>query len=531
MARASATAPTHPLRLWPRLGLALGAGALTGLGFAPVGLWPATIIGLAVLYWLVIPGRPRQAAGVGYVFGMGLFTVTIWWSAVMGWWVGAVFIAFLSTWMLGVALGVHVVAGLPGWPVWAACVWSMYEFGAIRFPFSGFGWVRLAYTTPEQPLGGYLPWIGAAGTGWLVALCAALIVWPRGTRALTRLGGLLLVLALFAAGLVLLTRPVAAGGPTVGVGMVQGDVDETASRTTMGRPRSVTAYHLSETVTLLARARTGLDPAPDFVLWPENATDYDALADQATADWVNRAVAIAGVPILLGTITEGPGANERQTTSLWWVPGHGPTARYDKRNVVPFGEYLPLRPLMLKLFPITQEVGPQSVPGKLPGVLPVRLPDGRPLAVGDLVCYDLAYDETVYDTVRHGAQVLTVQSSNVTFTGTNEPAQQFQITRVRAMELRREIVVATTSSLSGLIDAKGRVVDRTAPSTAAARTYQVPERAGTSAAVSVGPWWERTAAGIGLLAVLAGLVLGIGARRARGAAGRPQRTGARRTHG
>jgi len=517
MAKGAVTLPAHPLRVAPRLGLALAAGVATGLGFAPVGLWPATLLGLAGLFRLAIPGRPRQAAGVGYLFGLGLFTVTIWWSAVMGWWIGAVFIAFLSTWMLGVALGVHAVARLPAWPVWAACVWSLYEFGAVRFPFSGFGWVRLAYTTPDQPLGGFLPWIGAAGTGWLVALCAALIAWPHGTRTLTRLGGLLVVLGLFVAGVVVITRPVVAGGPAVTVGMVQGDVDETADRTTMGRPRSVTAYHLSETVMLLARARTGLDPAPDFVLWPENATDYDVLTEPTTGDWVNRAAELAGVPILLGTIAEGPGPNQRQTTSLWWVPGQGPTARYDKRNIVPFGEYLPLRPLMLKLFPMTQEVGPQSVAGTLPGVLAVELADGRPLALGDLICYDLAYDGTVYDTVRHGAQVITVQSSNVTFTGTNEPGQQFQMTRVRAMELRREIVVSTTSSLSGLIDAKGRVVDRTAPSTAAARTYQIPERDTTTWAVRVGPWWERLAAGVGGVAILVGLVIGGAARRSGGA--------------
>jgi len=172
---------------------------------------------------------------------------------------------------------------------------------------------------------------------------------------------------------------------------------------------------------------------------------------------------------------------------------------------VPFGEYLPLRSVMLKLFPETALVGAQSVAGTRPGVLAVTLPDGRALGVGDMICYELTYDATAYDTVRHGAQILLVQSSNVTFTGTFQPPQQFQITRVRAMELQREIVVATTATYSGLIDAKGRVLDRTAESTAAFGVYEVPVRDTVSWGVRIGPWFEGVAAVLGVLAFLAGL--------------------------
>ncbi|MBK8460472.1 MAG: apolipoprotein N-acyltransferase [Micropruina sp.] len=169
-------------------------------------------------------------------------------------------------------------------------------------------------------------------------------------------------------------------------------------------------------------------------------------------------MAAAGIPILVGTITDGPGPNERQTASLWWHPSRGVEARYDKRNIVPFGEWVPYREFLEPLFPVVSYVGAQSVAGTKPGVLAVTLDDGRGVRVGDLICFDVAYGETVYDTVRHGAQVLIVQSSNAMYTGTGQIHQQFAITRARAAELRREILVVTTTGTSGLINPDGSVV-------------------------------------------------------------------------
>jgi apolipoprotein N-acyltransferase len=293
--------------------------------------------------------------------------------------------------------------------------------------------------------------------------------------------------------------------------MVQGNVDGSAGPRSMGYARSVTVNHMSETVMLMARARTGIDPMPDFVLWPENSSDMDPTDDSDTAYVINAAAQLAGMPIMVGAVMDGPGDDQRQTSALWWVPDQGIEARYDKRNAVPFGEFTPMRSLMFKLFPQTEEVGKQTVPGTKPGVLHVTLPDGRELAIGDTICYELAFDSTVYDLVRDGGQIITVQSNNASYTGTFQPRQQFQITRVRAMETQREIVVATTSSFSGLIDAKGRVVDQTQESTAWAQTYQVPQRSGVSWGVRVGPWFECVAAGVGCLAMIAGIV--VGARR------------------
>jgi apolipoprotein N-acyltransferase len=120
--------------------------------------------------------------------------------------------------------------------------------------------------------------------------------------------------------------------------------------------------------------------------------------------------------------------------------------------------------------------------------------------LGDVICFELAYDKTIYAALRGGAQVLLVQSNNATYGGTGQIEQQFAITRARAMEARREVAVATTNSVSGFIDRNGRVVHRTAEFTADSLVVSMPLRSALTPALSVAPWLER---GLAALAVLA----------------------------
>lgn len=488
--------------------IAAALGALTALGFAPIGWWPLTILGVAGLTLLCLELAPRAAAGAGYAFGLSFFGITVCYVYVLGWWVAGVLIAFMALWMLLLAAATPLVGRLPGWPLWLACLWSGIEFCYSRVPFGGFGWSRLVFTTADQPLSGFLPVIGAAGTSLLVAWCGTLLALiVRGPGRAQRRAAAGLIIALFATGALLKARPVAPGGEQVAIGMVQGNVDGSAGPRAMGYARSVINNHLSQTVTLMADVRTGREARPDFLLWPENSSDLDPTVDGEARMIIDTAAELAQLPILLGAVMSGPGQGERQTSALWWVHGLGVVARTDKQDLVPFGEFTPMKSIVLRLIPMASMVGKQSVPGTGPGVLDVELPDGRQLSIGNIICYELAFDDTVAATVRSGAEVITVQSNNATYTGTFQPRQQFEITRIRAMELRREIVVSTTSSYSGLIDARGTVIDRTQEGTAASHTYLVPERTGVTPGAAIGGWVGAISALVALLAVLAGRFL------------------------
>lgn len=503
----------------PRGALALAAlmlGALAGAAWQPVGWWPAIFPALAGFGWLIghePRGSLRRAAALGWWFGLGQGLVALLWVHVIGWYVVPPLLAFMALWQALVGLAIRSAHRLSGNPLavaaLSACAWSLSEYGAGRIPLGGFGWLRLAYTQVDSPLSGWLPLVGVGGLSFLVALLAHLLAAVpallRSRQKWTTMVAALAAAALASGALVaerlVPVEPATAGQKGVNIGMVQGNVDGSAGPHAMGYARSVTDNHVSETVTLMARARAGLDPMPDFVLWPENSTDIDPTRDAQTAALVARASRISGLPILVGAVMEGPGSDERQTSALWWTTNGAVTARYDKRNLVPFGEWIPLRRQLLPILPVLAQVGAQSIPGTTPGTLDVSLADGNPLVIGDVVCFELAWDSTVHDTVTHGAEVLVVQSNNGTYTGTGQPRQQFAITRARALELRREVVVATTNSLSALVHPDGSVTGLTREGRAAAQTFSVPRRAGVTPAVRVGPAMELGASLVALLMI------------------------------
>ena len=362
---------------WVRLIAVALAGTATGLSWQPYALWPLLLVSLPALT-LAVFGQPlRRSFGLGYVFGLAMLTVTVSWLHVLGWWVAALLILFEALWfaILGVALS--LVSRLKLWPLAAACCWVMVEFAYSRAPFGGFGWTRIAYTAVDTPLAGYLPILGVVGLSFLVALVGQLVAWsvarPSSTttvRRPIRIGVSVALIAILLAGGVGLRsyqpEPAVPADGTVNVGVVQGNVPGRGIEA-LGRARSVTNNHLTETVDLMAEARLGRVATPDFILWPENSTDIDPQLDPITRGVVWSAAKIAGLPILVGAVTAGPGPDERQTTAMWWDPAYGVTATYHKRNLVPFGEWIPFRQQLLPLVPILKEVGAQSVPGTTPG--------------------------------------------------------------------------------------------------------------------------------------------------------------------
>ena len=520
-----------------RLLLAAGAGASVGLSWQPYGLWPLLLVGVPGLTLLVRGATPWASVGRGYAFGLGMLGVTLSWVHVLGIWIAVLLVVFEALFfaLLGVALA--LVERLRVWPLAAAACWVGVEFAFSRVPFNGFGWARLGYAAVDTPLAGFFPVVGIAGVSFLVALAGQLVAWlalvarsrlgadrarkvggRRARRSALVVAGLLVALTLGGTALRgYQVEPEAGSLGSVNVGIVQGNVPGRGVEA-LGRARTVTVNHQQETERLAERVRQGREPRPDFVLWPENSTDIDPTLDSATRAIVQAGSEEVGVPILVGAVMQGPGPGQRQTSALWWDPERGVLARYDKRNLVPFGEWIPLRDWLLPRLPVLRQVGAQSVPGTRPGVLQVSA-GGRPVVVGVVLCFELAYDQTVQDTLTGGAQVSVVQSNNATYGGTGQVQQQFAITRARAMESRREIAVATTNSISGLVDRDGRVVTQTAEFTAASGVVQMPLRTALTPAVRFGAPLNGAISAAGLLFCFAA-----GAGALRGAVRRTTRT-------
>lgn len=497
---------------WLSALLALAAGLLIGLGQPPMGLWPATMVGLAVFTWLVTRRRKRAATFYGFLAGLAMNTLTISWIGVLGVPVAIALIAFTSLWYALAGLVISRVTRLKLWPLWVAVTWVAVEFASGKVPFGGFSWTRLAFTTTDQPLAGFLPYVGAAGVSLLVALLSQLLLTLTTRRRMLQSG--VAIVAAFVIGGSLLLVPPPPGEQVVTVALVQPNVNR-HEYGTAAYPRAVTNNALSSTIMALADARTAGEQL-DFVLWPESATDHDPYRDPQARRQVELSAQLATVPVLVGAVTLPDDPPEsRQTSGIWWDPVHGPGDVYHKRNLVPFGEWIPFRDVLLPRLPILRQIGRQSVPGETPGVMRTPVEAYPSLQIGNMICFELAYDDTAYDTVRHGGQVLVSQSNENTYAGTFQVPQQLNMNRIRAKELRREVVVSTLNSVSGFVDARGGTHHLTDEYTGAARIVETPLRYRETPAVTVGPIISRASLGLAAVAFAWALV---GAARGRSSA-------------
>jgi apolipoprotein N-acyltransferase len=483
-----------------RATLAALAGMLAACGSEPVDLpWvlPLAVAGLAIAGHGL---RGRAAFGVGVVFGLAYMLLLLPWLQVIGTdaWIGLSALEATAYGVLGLALG--RVQRLRGWPLWAAACWVAAEWLRATIPWGGFPWGRLSFAVIDTPLAPLLGLLGTAGTSWVVALLgftlAHVVVTVR-ARPLPAVGaGLAAVLSV---PVLLGVAAVAPAPETVGrlrVAAVQGDVPG-AGMAAFAERRAVLDNHVAATLEHAERIDAGSAEQPELVLWPENSTDIDPFRDPTVHADIQRAVDAVGVPVLVGAMVEGPEPQDVRNQGIVWLPGVGPTDRYSKQHPVPFGEYIPMRDQLARFFERLDQIPRDMVPGDEPGVL-----DVAGTTIGDLICFEVAYDDLVREVVDGGAQLLVVQTNNATYMGTGQVQQQFAIARLRALETGRYVVVVATNGVSGIVGPDGSVLQRAPVREPAVLEDQLPLRAGSTLAVRLGAWPERVLVVVSLVGIL-----------------------------
>ncbi|MEU7426202.1 apolipoprotein N-acyltransferase [Streptomyces sp. NPDC040750] len=478
------------LRLVPAAASAL-CGVLLYVSFPPRTLWWLALPAFAGFGW-VLRGRGWKAAlGLGYVFGLGFLLPLLVWTGVEvgpGPWLALVAIEAVFIALVGV--GVAAVSRLPAWPVWAAAVWIAGEAVRARVPFRGFPWGKIAF---GQADGVFLPLAALGGTpvlGFAVVLCGfglyeagRLIVEGRRTRAVRRTAAAAALLSVAVPVVGALAARALVGDKaedgTATVAVVQGNVPRSGLEFSAQR-RAVLDYHARETLKLAADIKSGKAPKPDFVLWPENSSDIDPFANPDAAAVIEGAAKAVGVPISVGAVVERDGRllNEQ----VLWDPVKGPTQTYDKRQIQPFGEYLPLRGLVGAINKDwTSMVRQDFSRGAGPGVF-----DMAGVKVGLATCYEAAFDWAVRDTVTHGAEMISVPSNNATFDRSEMTYQQLAMSRVRAVEHSRTVTVPVTSGVSAFIMPDGRITQKTGMFVPAYLVQKVPLRTSRTPATQLG---------------------------------------------
>lgn len=438
------------------------SGALLSAAFEPVGRWWVAPIALAGhIYALSISAKKVLSV---FVFAVTLNLIVLHWSSTF---VGSIPWIILAIGMSIFYLPLALVArwGLAAYPL----IYVVLEEVRNRFPFGGFGWVRLAYTQADAPYAKMAAIGGASALSSLTVLIALIIFYAFKRR--------------YSFGLLLpfLFLLVPINLTTIGasnVMMIQGNVPQLGLDFN-SRAKAVFYNHFERTKVELQK-----DSNVDFILWPENAVDVDPFLNQD----VKRSLDLIDKPLILGAIVNK--ANNLLNTSILWGGDLPPI--YIKQHLTPFGEYIPLRSLASIISPYTDRVTDFS-PGQ--GQIFFQVKDAT---IAPVICFELVDDQLLH-TAAKGSNLLAVQTNSATFGMSAESAQQLSITRIRAIEHGRNIASVSTTGYSAIIDYTGKVIEKTSMGTAETIRSKVGLIEGQTPRDKAGDW--------ALVGVLIGLLL------------------------
>ena len=512
--------------------IAFVLGAVTVAGYAPYYLFPQPVITAAGLFYLWSrAASPRAAAGIGFVFGLGLFLFGVSWVYVSLHDFGAMpmplaaaatllFCAFLALFpaAVGYACARSEMSHAVRYGLLAPAAWMLAEW-TRSWIFTGFPWLALGYSQiPSSPLAGYAPVLGIHGVTLATAASAGLLVgaWlsaaekAQGTRhkaqgekqrAFPALSFLLhpsffILAALWLGGYALKqvewTEPV---GSPVNVSLLQGNIAQDQKWQEDRLPTTLKTYS--------ALALTSSSP---LIILPETALPL--FLDQLPQDYLSMLAVLArrnGGDILVGVPERLPGGEYFNSVISF---GTAPTQTYRKSHLVPFGEFIPLRPVL----------------GWIVSVLAIPMQDfsrgaenQRQLAVAGQrvavnVCYEDAFGEEIIRQLPEAT--LLVNVSNVAWFGRSiAPGQHLQISQARALETGRYMLRATNTGVTGVIGPDGRLLGAAPEFTTAVVTHRVQGYSGSTPYVR----WGNTAA-LALCLVLIAAAAWIKRRNARSAA-------------
>ena len=524
------------------LPVALAGGLALAAAFPPVGAWPLAIAGPALLTVALWGRSLRVSFVVGLVFGAAFFLPLLSWLVNVAWYVWAALAVAEMAGFAVLTVGQRLLLRLRAWPVAVAGWWVAAEAVRDRWPYA-FPWGRLAMSQAGAPTARWVSIGGAPLLTFLLALAGTCLAWlllgsvqrterpmapwrqerlsasgrqeglsasRRQERAPALRRRALPALAFAgAAGLALAGQllPVdqgIPGGPTATVSAIQGDVPHARNLPDLWRATTVTRYHTEATDELAARVRAGSRPAPDVVIWPENSTDLDASLNPVTYTTILSAVDAVDRPVLVGAVLQNPLRNAGQL----WLPRRGPVAVYVKRQLVPFGEYIPFRGLLSHLTPLTALQPTDFTPGHKAVVFGL----GK-IRLGDVICYEVGFDGLVRSEVTAGANLLAVQSNDADFEldgQLGESGQQVAMARIRAIESDRAVVYASTTGESAIIAPDGSLIARSGTWRRAELDARAALRTNFTLADRLGGWPEgaiSAATAAALAWVLAGAAL------------------------
>nr|VFJ42852.1 MAG: apolipoprotein N-acyltransferase [Candidatus Kentron sp. DK] len=503
-------------RSLPGNAVSLAAGLMMPLAFAPFGWHGLAVVSLALLFHVLMDSTPWRAFRRGWLFGIGMFGVGVFWihesfrfAAV------ALPLALALTGALVMVLALYPALfgalasyfsryspratgfGLPLLVLPAGWVLLEWLRGGL---FSGFPWLQVGYAHVDSPLAGLAPLAGVYGVGWASAFSSGLVLWAvrrfwdgrqrSVKRRLMRWAAPLLIGAGVWGGAALLgqvawTAPV---GEPLRAALIQGNIPQDIKWRPEQREKTVDRY------LFLTRQARG----QDLVVWPETALPGVYHEFPQVMARLRREARVHGGHVLLGVPTvHGAGRARRYFNSVVAITGSGPAgeeAFYHKRHLVPFGEYLPLAGILRGIVDFLRIPMSDFYPGPpAQGTLSVAGQE-----IGASVCYEAAFGRDIIASLPEATLLVNV-SNDAWFGDSLGPHQNLRMARLRAREAGRYLLRGTNTGISAFIDPQGRVIRQSPQFEVSVLTGIVTGMTGATPYVRYGDWIVWPLLGIVLL--------------------------------
>ena len=409
------------------------------------------------------PFRRGRAFLLGLVAGFGYFGGTVYWT-------GTVVSQFGGlSWPVGIVVAVLLVAYLALFPAlftlclgWlgakfgsraillAPAIWVTTELGRTYF-WSGFPWLLLGYSqTTVLPIAQFASVVGVFGMSALVAAVSAALAYFFISRSADSIVAMVAVAATLGAltfwGNRRLDNDVLVDqGRPVRVAVIQGNIPQDEKWDAAHADRILTTY--------LTMTREAAGEGAQFVIWPESATPFPFMSDQAGGEKIRTMVRETGIELLLGS--DHIDANKAYYNSAFLLRKDGSVAGiYQKMHLVPFGEFVPLQRLLFFVGPLVEQVGGFS-PGREMVMLPTSF---GPISTA--ICYEIVFPRLVREAVLRGSQLLTTITNDGWYGHSSAPFQHFLQAQMRAIEQGRYLARAANTGISGFVDPYGRVLQK-----------------------------------------------------------------------
>jgi apolipoprotein N-acyltransferase len=429
---------------------AFGAGVLFTLGFAPFDYAYLAILALSLLFGCWHDISPKRALLRGYLFGLGEFGLGVSWvyvsihdfghAGIAS--AGALTALFVAFWAVFPALAGYLCAKLTNinrvllMPV----IWLLVEYLRGYWVLDGFPWLIAGYSQLETPLAGYVPIVGVYGTGFLVALSAAFIVFFAQYKN-WKIAGVLLVLWTIGGYLQTVQWTKAIGAP-IKVALIQGNITQDKKWLPENKINTLRLY----------KTLTEQHWDAKVIVWPESSIPaYFSEVNEGFLMPLHQLAQQHNTDLIVSLPIDS--ASGEQYNGTMTLGSH--IADYRKKHLLPFGETMPWQP----------------VSGFILSQLKLRLGDfsaganNQPLlSAGGYrfitsICYEDVFGEQAIEGLEKTAYLVNVTNDGW-FGDSIEPHQHLQMARMRALETGRFLLRSTNTGLTAIVAPNGNIIQQ-----------------------------------------------------------------------